>query len=133
MSSKSDHQLISLVVSHRGTTYPLSVLPTSTLSSLQSKLEQLTSVPPELQKLLYSGKKKSATAQHDESASSGPTILQAGLKDGMKIQMLGSTTQELEGLKSAEDARKKRDRILRERALKPSVKVNPTLLLGRAL
>jgi Ubiquitin family len=121
-SNDDSSQHISLVVSHRGRTYPLSVLPTGTLSSLQTQLEQLTSVPPGLQKLLYGGRKKSETIQQ-ESGGSSLTLLQAGLKDGMKIQMLGSTAQELEGLKAAEDGMKKRDRILQERALKTPTKV----------
>jgi hypothetical protein len=123
MSSDRDpSQRISLAISHRGRTYQLSLLPTSTLSALQTQLEQLTSVPPGFQKLLYHGKKKSETIQQESGALS-PTLLQAGLKDGMKVQMLGSTAQELEGLKAAEDGMKKRNRMLQERALKTPTKV----------
>jgi hypothetical protein len=124
-----------LNVTYRGQSYPLALLPDATLAVLQARLEELTSVPPHLQKLLYKG--KSARAQDDQM-----TLLQAGIKDGMKIQMLGTTTQELNGLNAVEKEREKRDKILRERALKAPVKVcccntcisvfllTPTILTG---
>jgi hypothetical protein len=108
---------ISLIVTHRGTPYTLSLLPDSTLAALQAQLEELTSVPPSVQKLLYKGKKPGSTTD-DET-----TVSQAGLKNGMKIQMLGSTTAELGSLHAAENEKKKRDKILRERALRAPTKV----------
>jgi Ubiquitin family len=108
---------ISLTVTHRGTPHSLSLLPDSTLAALQIRLEELTSVPPSLQKLLYKGKKPSSGAD-DET-----TLSQAGFKHGMKIQMLGSTTEELGNLQATENEQKRRDRILRERALKAPTKV----------
>lgn len=109
---------ISLTVTHRGTPYSFSLLPDTTLAALQIRLEELTSVPPSLQKLLYKGKKSSLAAD-DET-----TLSQAGFKNGMKIQMLGSTTSELDTLQAVESEQKKRDRILRERALKAPTKVH---------
>ena len=106
--------LISFTVTHRGTPYSLSLLPDSTLSSLHAQLEELTSVPPSLQKLLYKGKK---TLGDDVS------IVQVGIRDGLKVQMLGSTPQEISGLKVVEDEQQNRNRIMRERALKAPVKV----------
>lgn len=105
--------LISLTVTHKGALYPVSLLPDSTLASLQDRLEELTSVPPSLQKLLFKGR-NSRTAHGDA------TLTEAGLKDGMKVQMLGSTTEELGGMNAAE---KKWDRISRERASKAPMKV----------
>jgi len=73
-----------------------------------------------LQKLLYKGKKPSSGAQ-DET-----TLSQAGIKHGIKIQMIGSTTEQLRSLQTAESEQKKRDRILRERGLKPPTKLRST-------
>jgi len=100
----------------RLTPKPLS-LPDSTLAVLQAQLEDLTAVPPALQKLLYNGKKL---------ALEGSTIAEAGLKDGTKVQMLGPTRQELERMKVVEDKERKKDRILHERSLKAPTKVRST-------
>ena len=108
-----------LTVTYRGAKHVLSVLPNSTLSALQAHLEELTSVPPSLQKLLYKGKKATSTSQDEDM-----TIIEAGLKDGMKIQLLGATMQELGGMKDAENAQREREKILKERASKPQTKVS---------
>jgi len=108
---------VSFTVTHRGTAYPLTLLPDSTLASLYARLEELTGVPPSLQKLLYKGKKAL-----DDDAS----IEQAGIKNGLKAQMLGSTSQEIGGLKAIEDEQQKKSRILRERALKAPTKARST-------
>ncbi|KII86054.1 hypothetical protein PLICRDRAFT_44509 [Plicaturopsis crispa FD-325 SS-3] len=115
----SSSTTISIKVTHRGKLYPLSLLPDSTLADLQARLEELTSVPPSLQKLLYKGKK----AGGDDGDI---TLTDAGLKDGVKVQLLGSTMNELGDMRAAEDGQQKRERILRERALKPSAKVRTT-------
>ncbi|KXN90690.1 hypothetical protein AN958_03975 [Leucoagaricus sp. SymC.cos] len=104
---------ISISVSHRGSSYSLSLPPSTSLADLHAQLEELTSVPPSMQKLLYKGKK----AGNDDT-----TLAQAGFKDGMKVQMLGSTVAEVGGIKAAEDERAKRERIMRERALKPQLR-----------
>ncbi|TFK71666.1 WLM-domain-containing protein [Pluteus cervinus] len=116
----SAEKTVDITVSYRGKSYPLSLLPDSTLHALQLQLEELTSVPPSLQKLLFRGKK--ATSDDPNEI----TILQVGLKNGVKVQMLGSTNAEVESLMNAEDAQRKKDRILRERALKPQVKLRST-------
>ena len=114
----SSNTPISLTVTHSGTPYCLSLLPDSTLADLQLHLEELTSVPPLLQKLLYKGKKPNSGAE-DKT-----TLSQAGIKHGVKIQMLGPTTEQVRSLQAAESEQKKRDRILKERALKPPTKVS---------
>jgi len=111
---------ISLSVTYRGTTYPVSIASDSPLESLHTTLEELTSVPSSLQKLLYKSKNSKLSSDGEI------TIAQAGLKDGMKIQMLGTTTEELGSLKATEAQEQKRDRILRERALKAPTKVRST-------
>lgn len=98
---------ISFTVSHRGQVYPLSLLHDSTIASLHAKLEELTGVPSSLQKLLYKGKKPA-----DEHA----TLSKAGIKKGLKIQMLGSTQHEIGELHAVETEQQK-IRSLRERAL----------------
>jgi hypothetical protein len=107
--------LISFTVTHRGTPYPLTLRPDSTLASLHVQLEELTGVPPSLQKLLYKTRMK--TPGNDAS------IVEAGIKDGLKVQMLGSTPQEIGGLQAAENEQQRIDRIMRERAMKAPVKV----------
>lgn len=114
--ASGSQQEIKLTVTHRGTLYSLSLLPETTLESLQVRLEELTSVPPHLQKLLYKGK-------NSKVSPADLTLAQAGFKDGMKVQMLGSTIQEVGGLQATDDEQKKRDKILRERALKAPTKV----------
>ncbi|KAF8159365.1 WLM domain-containing protein [Crassisporium funariophilum] len=112
---------ISLTVTFRGKHHALLVLPDSTLAALHARLEELTEVPPLLQKLLYKGKK--STRDNDVHET---TLVQAGLKDGTKVQMLGSTTHELDGLRAVENENTHRERIMRERALKAPVKLRST-------
>lgn len=114
------HEDIGLTITFRGTSYTLSIPNDAPLSVLHSRLETLTSVPPSLQKLIFRGKK----IQHRQDDSEPEiTIAQAGLRDGIKVQMLGSTAEELKQLTTADSAHQSKQRILRERALKPQVKV----------
>ena len=110
---------IKLSITYRGTHHTVYVSPRSSLSALQAQLEALTSVPPSLQKLLYKGKKTTSKSQSGEDV----TVEEAGLRDGMKVQLLGATLEELGGMKAAENAQRKRENIMRERAMKPQVKV----------
>lgn len=107
--------LISFTVTHRGTPYPLTLRPDSTLASLYVQLEELTGVPPSLQKLLYKARMK--------TPGDNISIMEAGIKDGLKVQMLGSTPQEIGGLQAAENEQQRINRIMRERAMKAPVKV----------
>ncbi|KAG1837444.1 WLM domain-containing protein, partial [Suillus subalutaceus] len=99
-------------------------LPNDTpVSALHSGLELITSVPPSLQKLIYRGKK----IQHRQDDSDPePTIAQAGLRDGLKVQMLGSTVEELGQLNAADSAHQRQEQILRKRVLKPQVNLRST-------
>jgi hypothetical protein len=110
----SPESAIKLTVRHRGTSHVVHISPERTVGSLQVSLEELTSIPPYLQKLLVKGKKLSAG---DE------TLLQAGLKDGQTIQLFGSTRAELGEVKATEDEKQWRERIMRDRASKPAPKV----------
>lgn len=113
----SNDETISITVSHRGTSHPFSLSPDTTLHSLQVQLEELTSVPVSLQKLLFKGKKVFGDGNQEV------TLKQSGLKNGGKVQMLGSTNAEVQSLHSTENAQRRREQILRERALKPQAKV----------
>ncbi|KAI5829098.1 WLM-domain-containing protein [Schizophyllum commune Tattone D] len=109
---------LTLHISHRGTTHTLNLPSSTTWLELQTELEALTSVPPSNQKLLGKGLKKGVA----------PDILlaDAGLKGGAKLQMLGSTAEELGGMHAVEDEKARRERIMRERELKRPVSVRNT-------
>ncbi|KAI6164465.1 WLM-domain-containing protein [Pisolithus thermaeus] len=112
---------ISFEVAFRGDTHRVSLPSDDTVASLCARLEELTQVPPSAQKLLFRGKKIGASQE-------GVTLTQAGLRDGIRVQMLGSTTQELDALHSTESEHHKKERILRERALKPQIKARLMIL-----
>ncbi|KAF8141456.1 WLM-domain-containing protein [Boletus edulis] len=118
MSSEATPETISLSIGFRGTTHEISLPPDAPLMRLIALLEELTSVPPTLQKLLFRGKK----FQH----AANLTLAQIGLRDGTKLQMLGQTAQEITSLNVTESEHQRKERILRERALKPQVKVRST-------
>ena len=107
---------ITLTVTHKAAQYTLSFLPSDTLAILQTRLEELTSVPPSLQKLLHKGKKVKVIEEQ--------SLTQIGLKHGAKLKLLGSTEQEIGGLKAAETEKKKRDNIMRQREAKGPSKVS---------
>ena len=110
---------LTLSISHRGTSYEVVFPSDSSLQVLQEKLEELTSVPPSTQKLLYKGKK---------NVPNTSTLEQAGFRNGMKVQMLGSTMQEIGGMQDAEGEKKRRDEIMRQRMAKGPAKVRLTIL-----
>jgi len=114
---------VTISVSHKGKSYNVQVHLTSTVSSFQAQLQELTSVPVENQKLLFKGKRASAK---------GSDALEIfGLKDGTKVQMLGSTMEEIGGLRAVEDEKKQAEQILRDR--ETQARVCQTLSTGIAL
>ncbi|KAH0836793.1 hypothetical protein J3R83DRAFT_8545 [Lanmaoa asiatica] len=116
--SSATPENISLSINFRGTSHKVSLPPDVPLTRLEAQLEELTSVPPSLQKLLFRGKK----VQHADDL----TLAQIGLRDGLKVQLLGSTAQEINSLNVTEAEHQRKERILRERALKPQAKVRST-------
>ncbi|EIN05891.1 WLM-domain-containing protein [Punctularia strigosozonata HHB-11173 SS5] len=120
MANDTSNGSLKFTVSHRGQTYSITESPETTLTSLQARLEELTSVPPPQQKLLYKGKKASS------ASPSEVTLSAAGIKDGTRIQMLGSTADEIGGLHAVENEQRRKDKIMRERALKAPAKVRST-------
>ncbi|KAF6761814.1 WLM domain-containing protein [Ephemerocybe angulata] len=123
MTTNSSDSVLSFSVAFRGTTHRLALLSSTPLSELEAQLQELTGVPPGLQKLIFKGKK----AQHQGDAPIG----EIGIKNNSKIQLLGTTAQELDGLKNVEDEKHRRERIMRERAMKPQYKVQPARSSGR--
>lgn len=107
--------MLDFTVSFRGTTHHLTLEPDTPLSELEAQLESLTGVPSGLQKLIFRGKK--AQQQGDVPIS------ELGIKSGLRIQMLGTTTQELDGMKNVENEQQRRERVMRDRATKPQYKV----------
>ena len=101
-------------VSHKGKSYTVQVDLTSTVASFRAQLEELTSVPVENQKLLFKGKKVSAKGDD--------TLEVFGLRDGTKVQMLGSTVEEIGGLRAVEDEKKRTEHILRNRETQARVR-----------
>lgn len=121
---------MTLHVSFRGTTHELSLPLTSPLSALQEQLESLTEVPVAHQKLLYKGKKaqsSKSTAKADGEVPGEETLESAGLKDGLKVQLLGPTPTEMSELQRAEAENARRERIMAKRAMKGATKVRLSL------
>lgn len=110
-----------LLVNFRGTQHTVEASPDELLSVLQSRLDELTGVPPSLQKLLYKGKKPKTQAE-------STALEQAGLKDGMKVQLLGSREAELVGMRTAENEKRRREEILRQRGTTSLPKVRSILV-----
>ncbi|EJD48175.1 WLM-domain-containing protein [Auricularia subglabra TFB-10046 SS5] len=109
--------MLNLTITHRGQKYTLSAGPDSTLDELQARIAELTDVPMQYQKLLYGkGKKKDADA-------ATMTLTEAGLSDGAKIMLLGSTAGEMDGMKAAESEKARREDIMARRAAKGPTKV----------
>ena len=104
-------------VSFKGSSISLDDFPlhSSTIADLNNLLWELTTVPPDAQKLLWKGKKT--------GASSDTTLQDAGLKPGSKILLLGTTAAELSDFKQAESDASRRQAILQQRAASSSSKV----------
>lgn len=116
---------IDITISHNGQSYALSLSADTTFSHLQAKLNELTLIPPANQKLLYKGRKP--------NVSGDAAISDAGIKSGTKVQLLGSTAQELGKLQQVESEYQRRERIMKERASKPQAKVRSVNILAAAL
>lgn len=101
--------LIVLHVTHRSNPYEVELSPDATLADFQAQLENVTNVPPHMQKLLYKGKK---------AASSEDSVQSAGLSSGLKVTLLGNPEKAIEGLLEAEKDQKRREEIIKSRAAK---------------
>ncbi|KAG9000766.1 hypothetical protein FRB95_004137 [Tulasnella sp. JGI-2019a] len=111
-----------LTITYRSTTRSITIEPETTVTSFQSDLEALTSVPPDLQKLLYRGKR----APPSTKDASEVTLGDVGMKDGTKVTLMGSTMEEISGMKNTEDEKHRRDEMLRRRQAAGPSKVAST-------
>ncbi|KAF8315397.1 WLM-domain-containing protein [Clavulina sp. PMI_390] len=93
-------------------------LAATTLEQLSSKLSELTDVVPAMQKLVWKGKRSANTP--------ASTLIEAGLKPGMKIMLLGSTRPEWDGFKQEESEASRKQHILAQRAASGPSKVRST-------
>jgi len=108
---------INICIRHGRVSYDISVLQDQTISVLQSCIESITAIPPDRQKLLYKGWKATHTPE--------TTIQDAGLTNGIEVTMLGPTDQQLDTVAKVESEHQHRERVMRERELKGTVKVCP--------
>lgn len=121
----SSDDLLAFTVTSRGVQHPISLPKTTSITEFQAHLEELTDVPPSFQKLIHKGKNLLASKGDEDGER---TLADAGFKKGMKTQLTGSTSRDMTSLQSAEDEQRKRERIMKERALKAPVKVSLLLL-----
>ena len=86
---------------HRAGTFNSETKESDEVEQLKGALEELTLVPIPNQKLLYKGK----------VVSGNGSLAETGLKDGAKLQLLGSTSAEVGGLRAVEDEAKRREQV----------------------
>ena len=88
---------LSFRVTHRKDVLRLSMPPSATVSELHAKLEELTGIPPTMQKVMFKGGLKDKTK----------TLADVGIKSGVKMMLVGSKQADIAKLKAAEEAVKK--------------------------
>ncbi|KDN53152.1 WLM-domain-containing protein, partial [Tilletiaria anomala UBC 951] len=89
-----------LKVSHRGKHHEISFEENSSpiLSDLQREIEKATSIPPHLQKLLPSKVAGSPSQPKLNGQRPEATLEELGIRDGMRIMLLGVTGDELKSV-----------------------------------
>ena len=119
---------MSFSVTYQGKPLPLPALPleTTTLAELAQQLQELTDIPPDIQKLVYKGKNPSAVAVPEET-----TLEQAGIKEGVKIMLLGTPVAELGRFKKEEKDAEYRAEVMARRAASAPTKVSSNISLYR--
>ena len=105
---------LSLTISYKGTTYNVDIALTSTVGDLALEIYNRTNVAPSSQKLLFKGKKP-----YDGLTS----LSDAGLKNGVRVQLVGPTESEVESLHAEEEEHQRKEAILARRAMIPGPKV----------
>ncbi|GJJ11396.1 hypothetical protein Clacol_005629 [Clathrus columnatus] len=113
--SESDIPFL-LHITYKGVNHDISILSSETLESLQDHIYEKTAVPPSFQKLLYKGKKGDIDTP----------ISEAGLQNGTKVMLLGSTEQDVGLMKATEAEKKRKDEVLKQRGLKRTAGVRNT-------
>lgn len=106
-----------LSVSFKGNT--LSVhdisIESCTLEDLSNRLSELTNVPSAAQKLLWKGRKANTSPE--------TTLFDAGIREGVRIMLMGTPVTELNEFKQAESEANRRQAILAHRAASGPSKV----------
>lgn len=105
-------------VTFQGKPLPLPFLPlqTTTLADLSLQIQELTDVPVQMQKLVYKGKKAASSPE--------TTLEQAGIKDGLKIMLMGTPSVELGKFKKEEQDAENKAAVLARRAASAPTKVS---------
>ena len=85
---------LSFRVTHRKDVLRLSMPPTATVMELHQKLEELTGIVPSMQKVMFKGGLKDKTK----------TLQEVGIKNGVKMMLVGSKQDDVAKLKKAEAA-----------------------------
>ena len=122
-TSNSSH--VTIHVSFRGTTHPITVPSLDTpLEELKEKIEEKTGVSVGMQKLMYkSSVKGRGPGARSSIQTANVTLKEAGMKDGVKVVLMGSMLSEVEAVRDVESEKRRVETLMRERALKPAVKV----------
>ena len=81
-------------VTHRKDVLQLSMPPTATVLQLHLKLEELTGIQPTMQKVMFKGGLKDKTK----------TLQEVGIKNGVKMMLVGSKQDDVAKLKEAKAA-----------------------------
>ena len=84
-------EMLSFRVTHRKDLHRIVIPLTATVLDLHKELERLTGIPVEMQKIMYKGGMK------DKSK----TLTDMGVKDGIKMMLMGSKPAEVEALAAA--------------------------------
>jgi hypothetical protein len=87
-------ELLSFRVTHRKTVLKVTLPATATVADLHTKLEELTEIPVQLQKIMYKGGMK----------DKAKTLREVGIKDGVKMMLMGSKPTALEAMAAASKA-----------------------------
>ncbi|KAH7106130.1 WLM-domain-containing protein [Auriculariales sp. MPI-PUGE-AT-0066] len=109
---------IKLTISHRGQAHVSELTTDTPFFELQNRIEELTGVPVQYQKLIY-GKGKKKSAGDDEAV----TLESAGLKEGSKIMVIGAGESEVAALQKEESNAQKKSTIMAQRAARGPTKV----------
>ena len=123
--STSTSGQVTIHVSFRGTTHLITVpSPDVPLQELKERIEERTGVSVGMQKLMYKSTVKGrGPGAGTSNQKPDATLKEAGMKDGTKIVLMGSMLSEVEAVRDVETEKRRAETLMRERALKPAVKV----------
>lgn len=127
---------INLKINYKSTSNSLSLPISTLLSSLRDSITDFTQVDPSNQKLLPTPKPKSdlwnkltTSTLKGKKIDHDPSLQELGLKDGMKILVLGPQNQDLQKLDQLQKENEKRNT---PRSLHPSLLRGTKVSIGRS-